>query len=882
MRRVLVVLSSLPILLALAGPAAAKGEGGGISGFCFGQDALAANTVRFPDGQADTIVASTNFGILLSRDAGATYGWVCPQVYGAQIAGNFTLFALPGVVALPDGTIFVLSGGLGYWISSEEACRYESAPDDDLRAATVVSVASRPLPEGVVLAALSWPGREPFGVFRSEDFGRQFAATELQSDGRLRFGSVHLTPGGERAYVTTRTEEQLIGVWHSDDGYTGWVPGDAELSAVSATVAASRAGNPDEVFLETTVAITGACEFDVAVLRSDDAADTFTLVQQREEILVGVVVDDEGAVWMGWKDTGMEVWRDGVVEPVEGSPAPIGCLSQAPNGDLAVCPLGDPGALVTVRDAETGAFEPLVTTDRITGPLDCPADTPVGRECGERYREIASFWGLPNPGPGLDGGSGDPDAGPGRDGGGDDGDDGGIPPGSDLDGDDGDGCSCRAAGSARQSPASFAGLALLAVVLLVRRMGRRILAPATAVVLAACPSDETGIEGRPIVWSLDEQAFWPDSRDLPGVGEGRIVITNNLDDTVSLLDLALVGDDALSELVKVPVGFIPVEREGPHHLAADPSGEFYYVGISNFVPGAGSGPHGVHGSGSADGHVLKIRASDNLAVAAVRVDRNPGDLEITPDGSRLFVTHFDMLRITETIAAGGDERDMDSRLAILDPVTMERVAMVPACPAAHGIVISPDARTAYVSCLPDQIAIIDVVSEDHPVRRVPVVPVPGPVSAPRCSPYALTISPSGDTVWVSCYADGSVLPYDVASGEMAPDRAAGPFPGPTLFGAFTRDGGTLFVPHQGAGGIGVVDPDTGEIVDDVFLPPETCFAPHVVRLTDDEERLMVVCEGDRFGPGTFVVLDRATMSVERAVPLGIFPDDVGILRPPPS
>lgn len=881
MSRLFGVLSCLPMLAALAGPAAAKGEGGGISGFCFGQDALAANTVRFPDGQPDTIVASTNFGILVSRDAGASYGWVCPQVYGAQIAGNFTLFALPGVATLPDGTLFVLSGGLGYWISSEEACRYESAPDDDLRAATVVSVAARAEPEGVVLAALSWPGREPFGVFRSEDGGRQFAATELQSDGRLRFGSVHITPGGERTYVTTRTQEQLIGVWHSDDGDTGWIPGNAELSAVSATVVASRAGNPDEVYLETTVAITGACEFDVAVLRSDDAADTFALVQQREEILVGVVVDDEGAVWMGWKDTGIEVWRDGVVEPVDGSPAPIGCLSQAPNGGLAVCPLGDPAALVTVRDAETGAFAPLVTTDRITGPLDCPADTPVGRECGERYREIASFWELPNPGPGpgQDGGPEDPDAGPGRDGG--DGEDGGIPPGPDVDGGD-DGCSCRTAGAGRGSHGALVGIALFVALLAVRRRGRGLLAPAAAVVLAACPADETGIEDRPIVWSLGEQDFWPDPRELPGIGEGRIVITNNLDDTVSLLDLELVGDDALSELARVPVGFIPVEREGPHHLATDPSGEFYYVGISNFVPGAGSGPHGAHGTGSADGHVLKLRASDNLPVGAVRVDRNPGDLEITPDGRRLLATHYDMLRIRETIDAGGDERDMDSRLAILDPATMERVAMVPTCPAAHGIVISPDAGTAYLACLPDQLAVVDLVSDEHPVQRVPVVPVPGPVSSPRCSPYALTISPSGDTVWVSCYADGSVLPYDVASGEMDPARAAGPFPGPTLFGTFTADGGTLYVPHQGAGGIGVLDPETGEIVDDVFLPPETCFAPHVVLLTDDEARLMVVCEGDRSGPGSFVVLDRATMGVERSVPLGIFPDDIGILRPPPG
>jgi hypothetical protein len=446
-----------------AGSAQAKGEGGGISGFCFGQDKLLATVVRFPDEQPDSIVVSTNFGLLVSRDAGETFGWVCPQTYGAQIAGNFTLFALPGVATLPDGTVFVLTGGLGYWISSQDTCNFDSAPDEDLRSAAVASVAGREVDPRTVYAAATWPGRGPFGIFRSDDDGASFAATGLSSDGRLRFSSVYLTPGGDRVFTTSRDENGNIGLWHSDDRGDNWDPGTADLTAVSATIAGTRTDAPDEIYLESVQAITGACDFDVALLHSPDAGDSFDVVLERNEILVGSLVRDDGSLWVGWKDSGIEVSEGGGdFAPLEGSPTSIGCIMPARDGDVAICPLDASPVLVTVRDHETGEMTPLVTLDKITGPLDCPADTPVGRTCGDAWQEFASYWGLiesppgPDAGvPGQDGGALEPghDAGPGEDAG-----DGGP-------GDDG-GCSCRAAGA---GAAANAWLLLVAGPLLAMR-----------------------------------------------------------------------------------------------------------------------------------------------------------------------------------------------------------------------------------------------------------------------------------------------------------------------------------------------------------------------------------------------------------------------------
>ncbi len=390
----------------------------------------------------------------------------------------------------------------------------------------------------------------------------------------------------------------------------------------------------------------------------------------------------------------------------------------------------------------------------------------------------------------------------------------------------------------------------------------------------------TGCGGgdRPVEFSLPDDAFWPDPSTYPGVGEGRILVTNNLSDSVSVLDLAALARGELVEIARVPVGLNPVEREGPHHLTVDPSGEFYYVGISNYVPAGGSGPHGAHGAGTADGHVLKIRAADNVQVGSARVDRNPGDVRMTPDGTKLLVSHFDTLRIAETIQAGGPPADMDSFLAVVDPTTMTvRRPLIRLCPAAHGIGIAPDSSRAYVSCIDDGLAIVDLVNLDAPPVRVPVLASPGTVEGPLCEPYAITVAPAGDSVWVSCFASGEILRYDTATGRMDGAIAVAPG-GRAVFGAFSGDGATLYLPHQQPDGIAIVDVASRAVTGRIALPTGACVNPHVVKLTDDERWLIAVCEGNHAAPGTILLIDPATRALTSSLELGVFPDDVQVLR----
>jgi hypothetical protein len=378
---------------------------------------------------------------------------------------------------------------------------------------------------------------------------------------------------------------------------------------------------------------------------------------------------------------------------------------------------------------------------------------------------------------------------------------------------------------------------------------------ALALLLTAC--DE------PVAPTLafEHDAAFPERVPIPAPKGDLVLITNNFDDTLSYIDLGLTPP---AEIARVPVGLNPVEREGPHHVAISADG-LAWVGISNFVPNSGSGPHGAHGAGTSPGHALLIRIADGLEVGTVRVDRNPGDIRLTPDGRLALLTHFDLLRITES-RPDTPPAELDSRLALIDTATLERT-FVPVCPAAHGIAIAPDSKAAYVACWDDRVAKVDLTT--RAVETAPVLPIPGTLASPECQPYALTLSPDGQTLWVGCFASGELRALDTATLKRGPVVDLG---GSALFGTYLADG-RLAVPAQGPDALHFIDPATGGLLDSVAFDDD-CVLPHVVAERGD--RLLLVCEGDRVAPGSFLVLDAEGTTLHR-IPVGRYPDDLAIV-----
>ncbi len=372
----------------------------------------------------------------------------------------------------------------------------------------------------------------------------------------------------------------------------------------------------------------------------------------------------------------------------------------------------------------------------------------------------------------------------------------------------------------------------------------------------------------------------------PGPLHGLFLTTDNGSDLLSAVD-------PVTRTVKwsIPVGFNPVELEGPHHITPDPAGQYVYLNLSEAVVGSGSGPHGSHGTGIIPGFVLKLRTSDGSLASFAQVDPNPGDLAITPDGKTLYVTHYDLVKLGKG-AQAGDLRQGDSNLVVIDTATMNVTAKVPICPAAHGARLSPDSRTLYTTCLTDEIAVVDVSSPALAVQRVLL---PNSSETPTCShcPYALSVAPDG-AVWVSSLGPGggttgggSVNVYDPSAKSFDANRTVN-LCGRALFSAFAPPPGgspgyLVYTPEQGkcgdkvhayrSGGPGQAPSETGQIA----FTQADCFNAHILNLSADGKNGYLVCEGDHIGPGSFAFLDLQAMTTISSAPLGVFPDGMALV-----
>jgi len=377
----------------------------------------------------------------------------------------------------------------------------------------------------------------------------------------------------------------------------------------------------------------------------------------------------------------------------------------------------------------------------------------------------------------------------------------------------------------------------------------------------------------------------------PGPLNGRIVATDNGDDTLAVCD-----PTQRRMMWQVPVGFIPVELEGPHHVSASPLGDFFYFNLSEAVTGSGSGPHGAHGTGTQPGFVLKMEAQTASLVKWAQVDPNPGDNTISPDGKTVYATHYDLIKWTRYYQMSPPDPSLISMfystLAVIDADTMNVQKKVPICFAAHGLRTSADGQVAYSTCGPDQIAVIRLSEPGLPVTRVPLTAqsTEGP-SCDRC-PYGLNVAPDG-TVWVGDLGPngggsggGDVRVYDPALGAFDPARVA-PVNGRALFAAFTHapSGWRVYVPEQGFQDfVRIYDPKArGQAPVEVgHIGPfarNDCLNAHMILISDDDKTGYLVCEGDHVGPGRLVLLDLSAGSMIVSIPIGVFPDGIALIPP---
>lgn len=386
--------------------------------------------------------------------------------------------------------------------------------------------------------------------------------------------------------------------------------------------------------------------------------------------------------------------------------------------------------------------------------------------------------------------------------------------------------------------------------------------------------------------ALPDGLTWGEPPRLAAADQARLVITNNGDDTLTMVPLA-TAPAGLATSWTGNVGNNPFELEGPHHLAASPDGRFIYFNLSNYViSGGGSGPHGAHGTGSVPGYLVKLDARTMRKLGQVLIDRSPGDVILSRDGELAYVSHYDITKLTAQQSKGRPEAESYSAVAIVRTADMQLVSLVPICATAHGQALSPDGKTLYVTCSQsDELALVDVADPKSPkvTRRVKVADNAGTLGMPRYVPYAVAVyegSPAGEadplhgTAWISNNSTGDVRVFNPklgSGGEMDPalNFTVG---GIAMFGDFSHDRRFYYVPHQTDEQVTEIDTKL-RTMRHLQLPKAQCSKAHALRVTPAGDEAFVVCEGNHVTePGTLLRLNLARFALVDTLKLGLFPD----------
>lgn len=190
-------------------------------------------------------------------------------------------------------------------------------------------------------------------------------------------------------------------------------------------------------------------------------------------------------------------------------------------------------------------------------------------------------------------------------------------------------------------------------------------------------------------------------------------VTNGGDGTITMIDVASMQ----------PTGTIAV-GDGPHGLRPSPDGDRLLVAnaggtsVSLVDIGTGSvtpievGSKPVQVAWAPDGRVgyVTLNGDDGLAVidtegatrtATVPVGDGPVQVYLTPSGDRALV------------ANQGTEAEPSSSLTVVDTTTLRAISEVATGLGAHGVVVEPTGRLAYVTDIyGDSVTIVDLSTSE--------------------------------------------------------------------------------------------------------------------------------------------------------------------------
>ena len=333
--------------------------------------------VAGPGARNDVLALRTTFGLVLSRDGGREWGWVCEEAYEAVGASD------PSLSIGPDGNL-VIATFMGLSGSDGAYCRWARPAGAPARGYADVTNTF----DGRTMVALAGPNGDD-ALILSSDGGRSWTA-----GARIPMGffseTADVAPNDPmRVYVTAYERGGFPVMLRSDDGGRTLRETTRDFSdAQGVYLAGVDPRRPDVLYVRASRGL------GTLLLKSEDGGRSLRIVTETSAEMVGFALSDDGdTVWIASTSR-----AEGIRRSVRGGPftrvggdVGVKCLRYHA-GLLFVCAdeVTDGYALGCSRDGGEH-IDPLLSLRRLAGPsAACGGDTPVGSSCGPIWPTVSA------------------------------------------------------------------------------------------------------------------------------------------------------------------------------------------------------------------------------------------------------------------------------------------------------------------------------------------------------------------------------------------------------------------------------------------------------------------------------------------------------------
>ena len=351
----------------------------------------ASSGVVFAPGDDASIFVRVTFGLLVSRDNGTSWRWICERAIGFSGPED------PSYVVTKSGAI-VAGMFDGLRVSRDGGCTWQP-----LRTEAAVFVDLTMRSDGALLAlASSYDRHTDAGslyktqLFISTDDARSFAPVGPRLDETLLAESVEVAPSDpRRIYVSAvrgadsvRKGAMLVSL----DGGLKWIERALYLAPkeLGPYIAAVDATRPDRVYVRTSA----SPESPTRLLVSDDAAKTYrNLLDAKGPLLGFALAPDGNSLHVGGPEDGLLTGALDGTPLTQAAKLKVQCLTRQGNA-LWACS-NEASGFVAGTSADAGpVFAARLHLGDIAGPLECAKGSSVAKECETDWRKLRSDLGL--------------------------------------------------------------------------------------------------------------------------------------------------------------------------------------------------------------------------------------------------------------------------------------------------------------------------------------------------------------------------------------------------------------------------------------------------------------------------------------------------------